>query len=381
MTSSSLPPKILLTGATGYVGGSVLHHLLDCASLSSTFSSSPMTVPIRGGPDRAAKLTEAYGPLVKPVTIDSFDDVVTLTALASQHDIVINAGSGFHPPSAEALVRGLAQRKALTGGRPVWMIHTSGCSNLADKPLTGVSRPDKEWEDARAEEAFEFEEAEDARDPYPQRTAELAVLRTGEELGVKAVSIQSPCIFGPGSGLFNRAGLMIPIMMGYVLRNGYGLTVGDGTGCIDYVHVADLADLYVLCVLDVLERGGANLPTGRRGILFPTVGRTLTIEIPRKCLDIAFATGSLPMAGGPRQKEVRKVSLEEAAETCAGNLDVTETGYAGHRKTRGTVARERLGWSPARLEEAWNGDFETELRAALSGQRGLTMATCIAGTK
>ncbi|KAJ0160152.1 hypothetical protein CTA2_8468 [Colletotrichum tanaceti] len=380
MASSSLPPpKILLTGATGYVGGSVLHHLLDCVSLSSTFSSSPITVPIRGGPDRAARLTEAYGSRVKPVSIVSFDDVATLAALASQHDIVVNAGSGFHPPSAEALVRGLARRKeALTGegGGPAG-------------PLTGVSRPDKEWDDARAEEVLAFEEAEDARDPYPQRTAELAVLRTGEELGVRAVSIQSPCIFGTGSGLFNEAGLMIPVMMDYVLRNGHGLTVGDGTGCVDYVHVADLADLYVLCVLDVLERGGANLlllppPTGsgrRGGILFPTAGRTLTMEIPRKCLDVAFATGNLPREGGPRQKEVQRVSLEEAAETCAGNLAVTETGYAGHRKTRGTVARERLGWSPVRLEEAWNGDFETELRAALSGRRGLTMAACIAGTK
>ncbi|GKT57552.1 NAD dependent epimerase/dehydratase family protein [Colletotrichum tofieldiae] len=238
-----------------------------------------------------------------------------------------------------------------------------------------------EWEDAHAEKAFDFEEAEDARDPYPQRTAELIVLRTGEELGLNTTSIQSPCIFGPGSGLFNKAGLMIPVMMGYVLEKGYGLTIGDGTGCIDYVHVADLADLYVLCVLDIVERGGVNVPTGRRGIIFPTVGRTLTIDIPQKCLDIAFATGSLPKYGGPQQKQVRKVSLEEAAETCAGNRDVAETGYAGHRKTKGTVARERLGWKPVHLEEAWNKDFETELRAALNGQRGLTMAACIAGTK
>ncbi|KZL75642.1 nad dependent epimerase dehydratase [Colletotrichum incanum] len=381
MASSSSMPKILLTGATGYVGGSVLHHLLNHPSLSATFSSSPITVPIRGSPDRAVKLTAAYGSRVKPVIIISFDDVSTLKALASEHDIVINAGSGFHPPSAEALIRGLAERKSQIGGQPVWMIHTSGCSNLADKPLTGVNRPDVEWEDAHAERAFEFEEAEDVRDPYPQRTAELTVLRTGEELGLNAASIQSPCIFGQGSGLFNKAGLMIPIMMRYVLQKGYGLTVGDGTGCIGYVHVADLADLYVLCVLDIIERGGANVPTGRRGIMFPTVGRTLTIGIPQKCLDIAFATGNLPKDGGPQQKEVRKVSLEEAAETCAGNRDVAETGYAGHRKTKGTVARERLGWKPIHLEEAWNKDFETELEAALNGQRGLTIATCIAGTK
>ncbi|KAG7047734.1 NAD dependent epimerase/dehydratase [Colletotrichum scovillei] len=363
MSGSNLPPKILLSGATGYVGGSVLHHLLKHPSLTSIItSSSPITLLVRGGLDRAAKLTDSYGSLVKPVSIVSYDDTLALTALASEHDIVINAGSGFHPPSAEAFVHGLAKRKDRNGGQPVWIIHTSGASNIADKPLTGVNRPDAEYEDAVAEK-------------------KLAVLRVGEEIGVNAVSIQSPCIFGPGSGLFNKAGLMIPIMTGYVLENGCGLTLGDKTGCIDYVHVSDLADLYVLCVLDIIERGGANVPKGKKGIMFPTVGRTLTIDIPRKCLDIAFATGNLPKKGGPQEKIVRNVSLAEAAETCAGNMDVAETGYAGHRKTKGTVAREKLGWKPVYGEEAWCKDFETELRAALNGQRPHTMGNCIAGTK
>ncbi|WYZ37643.1 hypothetical protein EsH8_II_001149 [Colletotrichum jinshuiense] len=380
MASSLSSPKILLTGATGYVGGSVLHQLLNHPTLSPIFADSPITVPVRGGPSRAAKLTAAYGPQVNPVTFGSFDDIETLTALASEHDIVINGGSGFHPLSSEALVRGLAKRKARTR-QPVWMIQTSGCSNISDKPLTGVNRPDTEYDDADAEKVVEFEEAENAREPYPQRTAELIVLRLGEELGVNAVSISAPCIFGPGSGQFNRAGLMIPIMTNFVLQNGYGFTVGDATGCIDYVHIRDLADLYVLCVVDIVERGGANVPTGRKGILFPEAGRTLTIGIPRNCLDIAFATGNLPKEGGPRKKEVRTISLEEAAKTLAGNLDVTETGYAGHRKTKGTVARERLGWKPVYLEDAWKKDFETELRAVLNGQRKATIASCIANTK
>ncbi|KAK1452992.1 NAD dependent epimerase/dehydratase [Colletotrichum cuscutae] len=361
MMASNPPPKILLSGATGYVGGSALHYLLKHPSLTSIItSSSPITIPVRGGPDRAAKLTDSYGSLVKPVSIVSYDDTLALTALASEHDIVINAGSGFHPPSAEAFVRGLAKRKDWNGGRPVWIIHTSGASNIADKPLTGVNRPDADYEDAFAEKVR-----------APSR----------EELGVNAVSIQSLCIFGPGSGLFNKAGLMIPIMTGYVLKNGCGLTLGDETGCIDYVHVSDLADLYVLCVLDIIERGGVNVPKGKKGIMFPAVGRTLTTDIPRKCLDIAFATGNLPKKDGPREKIVRNVSLEEAAETCAGNMDVAETGYAGHRKTKGTVAREKLRWKPVYGEEAWCKDFETELRAALNGQRPHTMGNCIAGTK
>lgn len=97
--SGETKAKILLTGATGYVGGSVLHTLLSHPSLTDMVTSSnPITLPVRGSPDRLAKLAEAYGPRVKPVQITSLDDINTITRLASEHDVVINAGSGFHPP-------------------------------------------------------------------------------------------------------------------------------------------------------------------------------------------------------------------------------------------------------------------------------------------
>ncbi|KAI8301265.1 hypothetical protein K4K59_001081 [Colletotrichum sp. SAR11_240] len=387
----SQKPKILLMGATGYVGGSVLHHLLAHPDLTTTITpSNPITLPIRPGnpsstsPSRAELLTATYGPRVRPVHITSLDDAQTLTRLASQHDLVINAASGFHPSSAEALVLGLAQRRKThhrPGAPPPWMIHTSGTSNIADRPLSGVPRPDVEHDDANAPAVFAFEEAENRREWYPQRAAELVVLRTASETGVSAASIQAPCIFGTGSGLFNRAGLMVPVMMSFVLTHGFGIRVGDGSGCIDTVHVADLADLYVLCVRDIVHNAGANVPSGTGGIIFPAVGRTLTAEIPKRCLDVAFATGNLPLEDGPQAPEIREWSIEDAAVTTAGNVAVAETGYAGHRKTKGTVARERLGWAPVYLEEAWEKDFETELRAALNGQRGSTMAACIANTK
>lgn len=202
-------PKILLLGATGYIGGSVLHHLLNHPSLTSVITiTNPITTPIRGGPDRLAKLTENYGSRVKPTLISSLDDVDAITKIASEHDIVINAGSGFHPPSAKGVVLGLAKRKAEVGA-PVWVIHTSGCSNISDNFVTGPGRPDVERDDANSDKVFAFEEAENENEWYPQRASEIAVLRTGDDLGVSAVSIQAPIIFGTGTGLFQQAGLMI----------------------------------------------------------------------------------------------------------------------------------------------------------------------------
>ncbi|KAK8075925.1 hypothetical protein PG994_003197 [Apiospora phragmitis] len=354
-------PKILLTGATGYVGGTVLHRLMT--STAPSVQGLQVSVLVRGE-ERADKLVRTYGDRVSPILFRDYDETELIEQLASQHDIVINAGSGFHPASAEAMVRGLSQRQtnsSTTASSKPWMLHTSGCSNVSDRPLTGQAFPDRELHDADGTTVYDFEKAENESDWYPQRAAELAVLShpsvTSEkqEQGVGALSIQAPCIFGEGEGLFQRAGLMVPIMMRYVVEKGHGFQLGDGTGVIDYVHVADLADLYVRCVRDVVEHDASNLPSGARGIVFPTAGRVYMRDIAQGCLDAAFAAGMLPRVDGTTdmQKVIRQVDLQEAATTTAGNVVVAEVGWAGHRATKGTVARERLGWLPTHCAAAW----------------------------
>lgn len=96
MASSTEPPKILLTGATGYIGGTVLSTLLS----SPSPPTSPITYLLRGH-SRAEALTAAYGVRVQPALHADLDDVATTVALAAQHDVVINTALGYHPASAE----------------------------------------------------------------------------------------------------------------------------------------------------------------------------------------------------------------------------------------------------------------------------------------
>ncbi|KAK8109298.1 hypothetical protein PG984_015099 [Apiospora sp. TS-2023a] len=382
----SSSPKILLTGATGYVGGTVLHRLMT--STAPSVKNLKVSVLVRGE-ERADQLVRTYGEdRVAPVLFRDYDETKLIEQLSSQHDIVINAGSGFHPSSAEAMVQGLSQRTQTTSSTRPWMLHTSGCSNVSDRPITGEAFPNRELHDADGTAVYDFEKSENEREWYPQRAAELAVLGhpavtdSEDANGVGALSIQAPCIFGEGEGLFQRAGLMVPIMMRYVVEKGYGFQLGDGTGVIDYVHVADLADLYVRCVRDIVETRAQNLPSGARGIVFPTAGRVYMKDIAQGCLDAAFAAGVLPRGGDgvmtPLRKYIMQVDLQEAATTTAGNLVVAEVGWAGHRATKGTVARTQLGWNPVHGEEAWQQDFVDELRHVVAGQRTVTIDSCIA---
>jgi len=85
--TSSIKPQILLAGATGFIGGTVLAHLV--ASPSPALRSATVICLVRGS-DRVATLLAAYGDRVHPVVYRDLDDLKAITASAAQADLVIN---------------------------------------------------------------------------------------------------------------------------------------------------------------------------------------------------------------------------------------------------------------------------------------------------
>ncbi|KAH9992559.1 hypothetical protein F4779DRAFT_239776 [Xylariaceae sp. FL0662B] len=368
--------KILLTGATGYVGGTLLNTLLKCED--PIIKGLTFDLPVRRG-DQAEKLRGAYGSRVNPFTWKGLDDTASVADLAANYDIILNAGSNFFPAAGLAFVEGLARRIKPDAPKP-WLVHISGCTNLADRPLTGTAYPDRVWEDADAGPVYEYLKSEDAKHPYPQRTAEVGVLTAGQETGVQVVSLNTPLIFGEGTGLYNRQGIIIPILMRYTVKHGYGFTLSDEAN-FDWVHVEDLADAFLLMLKTILERqdhGVGYIPTGSKGLMFPAVGRVKQTEIMQGCLDAAFDAGVLPRDDTPKEKEIREVSLQHIAdEITFGLLDMAEQGWAGNKAMSGTMLRKLVGWKPSRLEDAWKQDFVDELNALREGRRGGTMESAI----
>ncbi|KAL7627364.1 hypothetical protein AAE478_001557 [Parahypoxylon ruwenzoriense] len=363
MASTNPTPKILLTGATGYIGGTILTHLLN--SPESALKNSTITCLVRGQ-ERAATLSSNYGARVNPVVYKDIDDIEATVAAAAQHDLVINTTIGWHLASAQALLRGLAQRKAQTG-RDVWYIHTSGTSNVADRPISGawIEREEgREFDDAR-DDVYEYEVGREARHAYAQRTTELGVVDTGLELGVKTLVIMSPTIHSPGTGLFNTASIQIPMYVRGVLKHGHGVVVGSGKGTWDHVHVEDLAELYVTVVRRVLEKGGEGVPTGKKGIIFSGNGRHTWMDVVQVVVDVCYAEGRIP------DKRVESIGLAEGArimniavEGLAAE-ELVELALASNARTVSSVARS-LGWKPTRGEgEEWRKWFAEDVKAAL----------------
>lgn len=150
------------------------------------------------------------------------------------------------------------------------------------------------------EAIYSFIKSEDEKSPYHQRTTEVEVLTAGEESGVQAASLNTPCIFDEGTGLFNKQGLVIPGTLMYVVQHGYGFKLND-TCNFDWVHVEDLTDVYVLLMRTILERedrGVGYTPSGKKGVIFPAAERVMHSESCKSAsmliLKLACSHGLIP---------------------------------------------------------------------------------------
>ncbi|KAI1775339.1 NAD dependent epimerase/dehydratase family protein [Hypoxylon cercidicola] len=358
MASTNTPPQILLTGATGYIGGTMLTQLLN--SSSPVLKDATISCLLRGQ-DRAATLTAAYGSRVRPILYRDFDDIEATVAAAAQHDLVINTTIGFDAAPGTALVRGLAQRKAATG-RDVWMIYTSGVSNLGDRPLS-KGPENLEFDDAK-DDVYGWEKAREASEgPYVQRTAELAVVDAGLALGVKTLVVTCPAVFGLGTGLFHRVSFQIPMMLRSALATGRAIVVGDGSNVWDIVHVQDLAALYVIVARRILEDGGAGVPSGKKGIIFASNGRRSALQTVQRTADACYAEGKL---AAPKVEFLGLAEATKALPLPAEWRDehLVEMAFASNSRTVSSVARS-LGWKPTRGDEAWEAGFRDDLKVIL----------------
>ncbi|KAK2026332.1 NAD dependent epimerase/dehydratase [Colletotrichum zoysiae] len=343
--------RILYTGATGFVGGSVLSQLLN--SSYPEIRNLDITALVRK--QEQADLLKQKG--VKAIVFDGLDDSDFLRKTAGEYDYVIHTPTGFHTSSAVALIEGLAQRKMQTG-KDVHFIHTSGTSNLAERVGKKETGEVHEWSDL--ENVFEFEEEKEKEEAYGQRTTDIAVVNTGEKTGVKTYIMMPPTIYGRGTGLFNQGSIQIPSIIRGAIKAGVSEYVGDGKACLGHVHVTDLALLYELVLKKVLS--AEEIPFGRRGIYFSNTGSHNWREIAEHVGKAGVALGALKSA------EPRSVTLEEAASKwLKATPQVAEMNYASNSATKPVLATQ-LGWKPRKTEKDWEDSFVEAFQMVLDEQ-------------
>lgn len=349
--------KILVTGVTGYIGGTILYQILT--SKNPLVVACQISVLLRD--DKRADVFRSDSRIHCVHTMRDLNDTEAILSAASQNDVVIQCGPGYHKSSAQALIQGLARRQAGLRSsndlmhNKVYYIHTDGTSNIADKPITRTYINDRIFSDAD-QDIYEYLKKRNEIEDYPQRSVAISVLETGLAEEIATTIIMSPTIYGLGTGNFNRLTVQYPILMRAAMRQGEVACVGDGMGEGRFVHVLDLASLYELVLLDHLSNTHA-LPAGTRSFLFSETGSYQWKEVAQNIGGVGKELGVL------RTDNVKGVTLKEAADIWSVPEHWCELGFAGNQRTEAVLAKRLLGWKPRRGRSDWENNFREEFKA------------------
>lgn len=283
--------KVFLTGASGYIGGSVAESL------------TRKGVQVRGlVRDRAkAALLAARG--VEPV-IGDLDDEVLLMREARQADAVINTANSDHAASAQALIKALA-------GSSKTLIHTSGSSIVGDF-VRGSQRSETIYDE---DTPFVIHELKQAR-----HNIDLAVLAAAANQ-LRAIVVCPTMIYGQGRGL-NPNSAQLPFLAANARAHGAVQLVGAGLNVWSNVHIDDVVDLYLLAL--------AKAPAG--SFYFAENG------------EASFAQLGAALAKRLGLARVESIDPDLAAERWG--VARAYFSFGSNSRVRAARARRELGWSP-----------------------------------
>jgi nucleoside-diphosphate-sugar epimerase len=298
--------KVFITGASGYIGGSVAAHLVAAGHQVSGLARAAET----------ADALERTG--IAPVR-GTLEDAEVLAAAARAADAVIDSANATHRGAAEALLAGLA-------GSGKAFIHTSGSSIVG-------TRAGGELVPAVFDEDTPFT-------PSPTRADRVALdndIRAAN--GVRSIVIAPSLIYGRGRGL-NPHSMQVPWLIALAKKSGVARHIGPGENRWSNVHIDDLVALYALA----LEKASAG------SFYFAENGENSMREA---CEAISR------MLGFGERTEAMTVDAA-AAEWGEGPANDT---MGSNSRVRAKRARAELGWQPkavSLIEEIERGCYAQE---------------------
>lgn len=327
--------NILFTGATGYIGGSVLTGLLR----HSNASHFHITALIRDGDDRIEKL-KAIGVTPLIGTNESFE---TIEKAASESHVVIHtANSADDLPSTQAIVSGLNKRTEVTK-KPAIYIHTSGTGVLFED-VRGNKGSETLYNDMNPTHINTLPDAQ------PHRDVDLFIINAADANPLlKSVIVLPPLIYGIGTGLFNRTSVQLPAIVRAALKRKKAEVIGLGEATWNNVHIADLVDAYIIILDHLLAAYGPDakpdaqpnpyLTIGREGYYFAENGKHSWKDLSAKVGEVLLKKGIC------NSSEVTSFPENEIESSLLGGY----TNFALASQSNSKAERVRkLGWKPYR---------------------------------
>ncbi|KAI9807800.1 MAG: hypothetical protein M1825_005105 [Sarcosagium campestre] len=316
-------PKIFITGATGYIGGTAL------ATIAKEHPEYQITALVRNS-DKGAQVASRF-PKIQLVYGD-LDSVEVIEAAARNADIVLDTANADHVASADAIAAGLA---AHPPSSPSFWIHTSGTGILC---LADMERGSFGEAATKVYDDWEgIGEVTSLPDGAPHRNVDKIVLAAGATGAIRTAIVCPPTIYGEGNGPGNTRSIQLPDLAKGALQRKKGFFVGRGKSLWNHVHVADLAVVYLRLVEEAAREGGGDKASwGPEGYYFVENGEYAAVDLAKAVARAAHKQGLL------ESDEVESISADEAGKI----RSYGQLLWGANSRSKAIRARKLLGWEP-----------------------------------
>ncbi|GFZ51279.1 hypothetical protein JCM24511_09038 [Saitozyma sp. JCM 24511] len=276
-------PQILILGAAGYIGGTVLVDLLK------SHPARNITALVRTDGKQSL-----LAPLGVNTVIGSVDDTALLSSLVSKADVVFNFAVPFFGGDAamQTIVNALEVRARTSAVKPV-LLQTSGSGSIM-YGSDGVAGDDV-WKDT------DYDRWESLPDSAFFHSGDKILAAAAERGIISAYIVMSPTVYGPGLGPGNKLSLQMPAYVRYAKRTGQAAYIGKGENIWGNVHVSDLSALYLILMTHALTSPGSTAATpgshGWSNLIYAGLGQHTWKPIVSLIGDQLAARGDIPHTG------------------------------------------------------------------------------------
>lgn len=283
--------RILITGITGYIGGTVAKKLLD--------KNYQVIGLIRN--DIHAKELETAG--IETIVGNIHDETVLQNAISNADAIIHNADSADDAYVVGSIVNALE-------GSGKTFIFTSGSAIFGGKE-NGEKNDFVFTEDIPLQPRLEM----------ASRVLINQYILQSAKKNIRSIVIVPSMVYGSGLGI-KKDSIQLPALISFSKEKGFGVYFGKGENIWSNIHIEDLADLYVLA----LEKAKA-------GSIYYAENGSSTIKNLAEKISEHYAL-----------QPAQSVTVQEAVNTFgpAGGY----FGFASNSLCNADKARTELNWKP-----------------------------------
>ncbi|KAF6831620.1 nad dependent epimerase dehydratase family protein [Colletotrichum plurivorum] len=346
--------NILVTGAAGYIGGSLVADFVS--RKSGPISEATIFAAVRSE-DQIQKLA-AVG--ATPVLVDLADEqAVRSVVLDNKINIVIHNAGIIDPNFVPNLIKALGQRRKDDGVETYFVLSsvTTAFSQEGGWPYGQIKDSDDDL----------FEKERQIPGLHHARKNNVAAIELAEALGVTHFNMPIPlvCKYFPSAGLVlngrgtgegRKISVNIPAMIRTSIKDKV-VHKFEKDGNPPAVHILDLVSLYALLTEKILLR--EPVPSGRNGYHFVFSHRVRWSAVTRRLAEILHARGLV------EKPEVRLWPSFDAAADALGFPRLYMEAIGTSSGDLVSVKPYRLGWQPKWDEEKFMASLEGEVRDAL----------------